>query len=116
MTRITPASGAEMAHYYRREKRDESRFASDADHAKANEARRHYGNRRMGDRRTGERRTEGRRSSDRVNRHAADQWCSTQLGAHIIGQWIERAPVPAKKAVSAYGAVQAQSPKKGEVA
>lgn len=115
MTRVTSASGAELAHYFHARDRHLSRTVRESKNSESTDTRRAYGNRRMGDRREGERRRGGRRAADRMNAHETSSWCTTELTAHLIGQWLEPTPVSAQQAKKIYGAVAALSVKRGEV-
>lgn len=117
MTRIAPTSRADLAHYFSPYRRDDARAdeGNSARRASTDDSRT-YGNRRMGDRRAGDRRHAGRRASDRHHRQEASSWYSTQLGAHLIGQWIAPVQANANAAVEKYTAVSKANPKKGELA
>lgn len=101
MTRILPASGAELAHFSPRQGRDWYRQASD-DARNIHSEGRQQGNRRLGDRRTESRRAGGRRLEDHRVRQSAPTWLSATFGAHLIGQAEGQSPVTPQAAINAY--------------
>lgn len=101
MTRILPASGANLAHYF--PKRENHRSGARCERLNDAKETRHFGNRRMGDRRGDGRTGGGRRKSDRMARQAGPGWISASISAHLIGQSLPSAPT-ASQAQQAYTA------------
>ena len=99
MTRITPISGAMLAHSAPQQQR--FRSSGRAQSAEAASERRHFGNRRMGDRRVEDRRAGGRRATDQMTRPGMGPWISADFSAHLIGQ-AEPVAVNTRSAQKAY--------------